>query len=92
MSLSFIWNRDSQILGSTSCAILSTMRNIIAYTEFQSLGFVALFRCLGLIKPRFIQKIANPSSRSKLKIKIIIVGIWLFVALQHVPAAFFEVS
>jgi len=68
------------------------MRHIIAFTEFLSLGFVALFRCLGLVKPRFIKKIASPSSRSKIKIKIIIVGIWIFVTLLHLPAVCFKVS
>ena len=86
----FVLFRDSNILGSTSCSALATIRHIIAYAELMNLGFIALFRCLGLIKPQLVGKMT--SSRSKIKIRIIIVGIWLFVILLHLPAACFGVS
>ena len=76
------------MLGSTGCQVLSIIWHIIAYVEFLTLGFIAFFRCLGLLKLEFVESMAQ----SRIKITAIIAGIWLFVALLHLPAACFGVS
>jgi len=53
-----------------------------------TLGFIAFFRCLGLLKLEFAERLAN----SRIKIVTIIAGLWLFVTLFHLPAACFGVS
>ena len=76
------------MLGSTGCQVLSIIWHIIAYAEFLTLGFIAFFRCLGLLKLEFAESLAS----SRIKITTIIAGSWLFVTILHLPAACFGVS
>ena len=68
-------------LGETACVVSASIRYINAFADWLSLGFIALSRCVSLIKPSLGEKIfAGKSGLS------IIAGIWIYALALILPS------
>lgn len=67
-------------LGHTACVVSAAIRYVNAFADWLSLGFIALSRCVSLIKPALGEKIfAGKSGFS------IIAGIWIYAVALILP-------
>ena len=65
-----------------TCIFFGFIRYIIAFADWMSLAFIAISRCLGLIKPKIAEKCLSGGNGF-----LIICGIWIYALILVLPAA-----
>ncbi len=68
-------------LGQAGCVAFAAIRYINAFADWMSLGFIALSRCVGLVRPNIAEKVF--AGRSGVSI---IAGIWLYAVALVLPS------
>ena len=63
------------------CSQIATFRHLVTYSELLTLGFIALFRCLGLVKPKLTKQLLSKPGA----IVAIIGFIWIYNFLLLLP-------
>ena len=62
--------------------MIATVRHIVTYAELLTLGFIALFRCLGLVKPKLTNQLFSKPGA----IAAVIGFIWIYIILLLMPS------